>query len=156
MSTTLELVYRYRQIMGRCEAGAGMDFDEIDALAEIEAQLPAHPPIGASDWPSRQIPMAARTLLRGARLDDEVHLINLGPTGCVCRRAPYADEGTTVELVIDEPGTALTYRFMATVTWLDDDGDDFALGLELLGVPVQMRHRPGSEMPPEDQDRAAA
>lgn len=157
MATVLELVYRYRQIMGRCEAGAGMDFDEIDALAALEAALPMPPSIQASGWSSHQIPVVARTVLRGPRLDDEVDLINLGPVGCVCRRAPYAEEGTTVELVIQADADTVTYRFKASVTWLDDDEeDDFALGLRFVGVPVQMRYPVAPDAPPDDPGRAVA
>ena len=156
MPTVLELVYRYRQLMGRCETGAGMDFDQIDALAAVEAQLPAPPAIDASDWLGHQIPTAARTVLRGPRLDDEVSLINLGPVGCVCRRAPYAEEGTTVELIIGDSRIAACYRFKASVAWLADDEDDFALGLRFVGVPVQMRYPASDQAPPGDASRVAA
>ncbi len=142
MGTTVELVYQYRQLLGRCDAGTGLDFDEIDTLNNVESRLPLQPPIGADDW--HEEPAApdetVSAVLRGHRLDDDVVLVNLGPHGCVCRRAPYADEDSTVEVVIEDSEASVSYRFKALVQWLDDDGDDFALGLAFIGVPLQVRY----------------
>lgn len=145
MGNTLELVYQYRQLMGRCDAGTGLDIDEIGALALIEARLGAPPPTGAHDWLPATNAAGLAAVVRGHRLDDEVVLVNLGPDGCVCRRAPYAEEGSLVELVVDRGRRLgrprISYRFKARVAWLQDDGDDFALGLAFEGVPVQVRYR---------------
>ena len=158
MGKTLELVYQYRQLMGRFDAGTGLDIDEIGTLALIEARLGAPPSTDAHDWRSADSAEDMTAVVRGYRLDDEVVLINLGPDGCVCRRAPYAEEGRLVEIIVDgghEQGRPrVSYRFMARVTWLQDDTDDFALGLSFVGVPIQVRYRTVGAL--AEGDRAAA
>jgi hypothetical protein len=146
MGTTVELVYQYRQLMGRCDAGTGLDFDEIDTLTTVEHLLAAQPPIGASDWRTASDQDAIPAVLRGARLDDDVDVTHLGPSGCVCRNAPYAEEGATIELVIADSEDTVSYRFKAQVMWLEDDGDDYALGLEFVGVPLQVRYATAREL----------
>lgn len=146
MGTTVALVYQYRQLKGRCEAGTELDFDDIDTFTAVESVLATQPPIGADDWRTAEAQETFRAVLRGPRLDDDVDIVNLGPYGCVCRNAPYADEGVTVELVIADSEAAVSYRFKALVTWLDDDGDDFALGLSFVGVPLQVRYATAREL----------
>jgi hypothetical protein len=146
MGTTVALVYQYRQLMGRCDAGTGLDFDEIDTLTTVESMLASQPPIGAADWRTADASETFTAVLRGPRLDDDIDIVNLGPEGCVCRNAPYADEGVTVELVIADSEDKVSYRFKAQVTWLDDDGDDFALGLAFVGVPIQVRYAASREL----------
>lgn len=140
MGTTVALVYQYRQLVGRCDSGTGLDFDEIDTLTSVESMLDAQPPIGVSDWRTADVSGSFAAVLRGPRMNDDVDIVNLGPQGCVCRNAPYADEGVTVELVIMDSEASVSYRFKAQVMWLDEDGDDFVLGLEFVGVPLQVRH----------------
>ncbi len=156
MGTTIELVYQYRQLVGRCDAGTGLDFDEIDTLTTVEHLLAVQPPIGASDWRTAGAEDAIPAVLRAPRLNDDVDITRLGPSGCVCRNAPYAEEGMTVELVISDCEAAVSYRFKAQVMWLEDDGDDYALGLEFLGVPLQVRYATARELrdaltSPQDQ-----
>jgi hypothetical protein len=146
MGTTVELVYQYRQLVGRCDAGTGLDFDEIDTLNTVESILTTQPPIGVADWRTADAQEAFAAVLRGPRLNDDVDITNLGPQGCVCRNAPYADEGVTVELVVADHEASVSYRFKAQVMWLDDDGDDFALGLEFVGVPLQVRYATAREL----------
>jgi hypothetical protein len=149
MGTTVALVYQYRQLNGRCDAGEGLDFDEIDTLTTVESML-AQPPIGVNDWrtiaASGDASESFAAVLRGPRMNDDVAIVNLGPQGCVCRNAPYAEEGVTVELVIADSEAPVSYRFKAQVTWLDDDGDDFVMGLEFVGVPLQVRYATSREM----------
>lgn len=156
MGTTIELVYQYRQLVGRCDAGTGLDFDEIDTLTTVEHLLAVQPPIGASDWRTADAEDAIPAVLRAPRLNDDVDITHLGPSGCVCRNAPYAEEGMTVELVIGDCEEAVSYRFKAQVMWLEDDGDDYALGLEFIGVPLLVRYATARELrdaltSPQDQ-----
>jgi hypothetical protein len=147
MGTTVALVYQYRQLKGRCDAGTGLDFDEIDTFTTVESMLTTQPPIGATDWRTASATETFAAVLRGPRLNDDVDIVNLGPQGCVCRSAPYADEGVTVELVIADSEASVSYRFKAQVMWLDDDdGDDFVLGLEFVGVPLQVRYATAREL----------
>ena len=72
---------------------------------------------------------------------DPVKVINIDQHGMVCNSAPYVDEGATVELIFEDKELLLTYRFKAVVKWLRDaTGDDFELGLQLVGVPLLIRH----------------
>jgi hypothetical protein len=152
MGTTVALVYQYRQLKGRCDAGTGLDFDEIDTFTSVELQLETQPPLGVDDWHTVAAPETFAAVLRGPRLNDDVDIVNLGPQGCVCRNAPWADEGVTVELVIMDSVASVSYRFKAQVMWLDDDGDDFALGLSFVGVPLQVRHATAREPIEPDHD----
>ena len=159
MGTTIELVYQYRQLVGRCDAGTGLDFDEIDTLTTVEHLLAVQPPIAASDWRTADTEDAIPAVLRAPRLNDDVDITHLGPSGCVCRNAPYAEEGMTVELVIADGEATVSYRFKAQVMWLEDDGDDYALGLEFVGVPLQVRYATARELRDaltSPQDQAAA
>jgi hypothetical protein len=153
MGTTVALVYQYRQLQGRCDAGTGLDFDEIDTFTTVESMLTAEPSMDEDDWRATDTRHALSAVLRGPRLNDDVDIVNLGPHGCVCRNAPYADEGVTVELVIAD-SEAVSYRFKAQVTWLDDDGDDFALGLAFVGVPLQVRYATAREVTEPGEDTA--
>lgn len=146
MVTTLELVYQYRRLVGRCSTGAGLDFEEIDTLANIEALFAPQDP--RCELASEAVEL--RGSLRRQAFHDPVQIVRLGPAGCVCRQAPFADEGELVELVIDDPGQARSYRFKATISHLDDDGDDFVLMMKFIGVPVLVRYRSFSS---EDEQR---
>ena len=73
-------------------------------------------------------------LMRGDRINDRVDIVELGLGGMVVRNAPYIAKGEHVEIVI-ETGE-LSYRFRAEGVWLKDDGDDYKVGLELVGMPV--------------------
>lgn len=134
MTTLLELVYTYRQLMGRCEAGFGLDFENIETVMEIEARFDPR------RTPSAGERVAFEATLRGERHEDPVALVRMGPHGGVCREAPYADEGDVLEIVIDQPDRNHSYRFKVRVAWLLDDGDDFAIGFEFVGVPLLVRY----------------
>lgn len=136
MITTLELVYQYRRLVGRCSTGAGLDFEEIDTLANIEALFAPHDPRG--ELASEAVELGGS--LKRQVFHDPVQVVRLGPAGCVCRQAPFADEGELVELVIDDPERAMSYRFKATISRLDDDGDDYLLVMKFIGVPVLVRY----------------
>jgi hypothetical protein len=151
MTTLLELVYAYRQLMGRCEAGFGLDFENIDTIVDIEARFDPR------RTPSAGKRVAIEATLRGERHEDRVALVRMGPHGCVCREAPYADEGEVLEIVVEQPGPGRSYRFKVRVAWLMDDADDFAIGFEFVGVPVLVRYGAAAGEPrPEDAERAAA
>jgi hypothetical protein len=153
---SLDLVFRYRSLLGKCEQGAGLSFDEIDLLTQIEAAF-------ASGEPSRdgrrwkRVAVDLHAMIRGGDLNDRVHVAELAPGGLVVRGAPYVDEGMQIEIVIDDVRLALSYRFKARVQWLREDaGDDFALGLELVGTPVLVHYGPASADKTQEMDRIAA
>jgi hypothetical protein len=149
VSAALELVYQYRFLRGKCEAGRGLTVDEIDALAAIEALFssrndPAEPYFEGRQHAREKVDLPAQ--LRNRTLSDKVRIVELAPGGMVCAHAPYIDEGVALEVVIDDREVGLSYRFRARVAWRRDDGDeDYVIGLELVGTPVLMRFRATTE-----------
>jgi hypothetical protein len=159
--TALDLVYQYRLLVGKCESGVGLDFDEIEALGAIEA-LFANPTGDDGEATLRGRRQFARErvsiqgVVRGARLNDPVHIVDLGPGGMVCRTAPYMEEGQLLEVVIDDEELGLSYRFKACVSWLRDDvDDDYAIGLRFVGTPILIHRGPQREHV-DDVDAAIA
>jgi hypothetical protein len=139
----LDLVFQYRTLVGKCEAGRGLDFDEIDEITTIEAAFaPTDDDLRAREGRRfRRESVDIEAVLKGGPLNDKVKITELSPGGLVCRAAPYADEGQTLEVVIEDSARSLSYRFKARVQWLRDDiNDDFQLGLELIGTPVLVHH----------------
>jgi hypothetical protein len=132
----VEVVFQYRTLMGKCELGVGLDWDEIEQVTAIES---AFEPT-ADDrrmktgrrW--RREPVQMTAILRGDRLNDLVEVVEIGPGGMVVRNAPFVAHGEPVELVI-EVGD-LSYRFGARGVWLKEDGEDYRIGLALVGMPV--------------------
>ena len=153
---SLDVVYRYRSLLAKCESGSGLDFDEIDALTQIEAAFASGEPTrDGRKW--KRVPVELIAMIRGGDLNDRVKVAELAPGGLVVRGAPYVDEGMQIEIVIDDSVHAMSYRFKARVQWLREDvGDDFALGLELVGMPVLIHYGPASAHKTSDNERSAA
>ncbi len=145
MSTALELVYQYRQLAGKCEQ-SGLSMEEIHVMNAIESIFADRSSAKAKRQFGRE-PVSLTATLRGRKGADAVSIDNLAPGGLVCVRAPYFDEGETVEVVIDDAQCNLSYRFKAIVTWLDDDVEgDYILGLQFVGTPVLLRFGPNGQM----------
>lgn len=131
---TLETVFQYRTLIGKCELGVGLEWEDIQLVTQMEARF-QNPTRDGRRFRREAVKMSA--LLRGNRINDRVDVIELGPGGLVVRNAPYVARGELVEIVI-EIGEA-SYRFSAKGVWLKDDGDDFRVGLALVGMPVCLR-----------------
>jgi hypothetical protein len=127
----IEAIHRYRTLLGKCELGMGLDFEEIEEVSNIEATFV---PGGRDGRRFRREKVTLHALLRGDRINDRVDVVELGPGGVVCRNAPFVARGEHVEIVIDDGDHS--YRFHAIGVWLRDDGDDFKIGLRLVGMPV--------------------
>ena len=142
--SALELVYQYRLLLGKCSANAGLTIDEIDQLTMLEATFAAtEDDLRARDGRRfRRERVDLRAVIRGGKLHDAVTVAELAPCGMVIRSAPWAETGAPVELVIEDDGASLSYRFKARVAWLreEGEGDDYVLGLELVGTPVCVRY----------------
>jgi hypothetical protein len=131
----VEAVFQYRTLLGKCELGHGLDWDEIELLAQIEQ---AFAPRDRRGRKFRRERVQLEAFLRGDGIHDRVELIELGPGGFVIRQAPFIARGESVELVI-ELGSH-SYRFRATGVWLKDDEEDYRAGLAFVGMPVRL-HR---------------
>lgn len=132
----LEVVFQYRSLVGKCELGVGLEWDEIEQVTAIES---AFEPT-ADDRRTRhgrrfrRVPTRLTGLLRGDRINDRVDVVELGPGGMVIRNAPYVAADEQVELIVEDGDKS--YRFRARGVWLKDDGDDYRVGLALVGMPV--------------------
>ncbi|RMH42264.1 MAG: hypothetical protein D6689_08735 [Deltaproteobacteria bacterium] len=140
MTTALELVYRYRQLAGKCDT-CGLTMDEIDLMTTIESLFRGG---GADGRRFSREPVSLTATLRGRGHSDVVTVDNLAPGGLVCQRAPYYATDDTVDVVIDDDECGLSYRFKARVTWVraDADTDDYVVGLAFVGAPVLLRYAP--------------
>ena len=134
----LEIVFQYRTLVGKCDLGVGLGWDEIEQITEIEGMF-----VPAADdqrmKSGRQFRRQATqlsALLRGNRIHDRVDLVEMGLGGFVVRGAPFIARGEMIEVIIDRD--AQSYRFAAQGVWLADDGDDYRVGLALIGMPVRL------------------
>jgi len=128
----VETIFQYRTLIGKCELGCGLDWDEIEQVTVIEHAFVADR--GPSGRRFKREPIELSAIVRGDRINDRVLVSEIGPGGLVCNRAPFIARGEQVELVI-ELGEK-SYRFRAIGKWLRDDGDDYQVGLAFIGVPI--------------------
>jgi len=134
----VETIFEYRTLVGKCDLGLGLSWDEISQLGAIEAMF-------APTQDDRRMKVGRKfrreatkvsALMRGDRIHDRIEIVEIGPGGMVARNAPYVARGEIVEIVV-EAGD-VTYRFSAQGVWLKDDGDDYRIGLALVGMPVKL------------------
>jgi hypothetical protein len=132
----VEVVFQYRTLVGKCDLGVGLDWDEIEQMTAIESAFEP-----SSDdrrmkagRKFRREPVKMTGLLRGDRIHDQVDVVEIGPGGVVVRRAPFIAHGEHVEVVLDDGDNS--YRFCAEGVWMKDDGDDYKVGLVFVGMPV--------------------
>jgi hypothetical protein len=132
----VETVFRYRTLVGKCDLGIGLEWDEIEELAQIAHEF------APGDWRTgrkfRREAVQLTGFVRGDRIHDAVDVIELGPGGLVCRKAPFIARGEPVELILDVADYG--YRFSASGVWLKDDGEDYRVGLALVGLPVRLHN----------------
>jgi len=132
----VEVVFQYRTLIGKCELGVGLDWDEIEQVTTIESAF--EPSTDDRRMKAgrkfRREAIKLTALMRGDRINDRVEVTEIGPGGMVVRSAPFVAQGEQVEIVMQ--GGDNSYRFRAQGVWMKDDGDDYRLGLELIGMPV--------------------
>ena len=143
----VETVFQYRTLIGKCELGCGLEWAEIEELAQIEHAFAA-PKTERDGLRSargvdrrsgrrfRREKVQLAGFLRGDRINDPVAIAELGPGGLICRNAPFIARGEQVEVVLDVGNHS--YRFHARGVWLKDDGDDYRVGLAFVGMPVRL------------------
>ena len=132
----VEIVFQYRTLIGKCDLGVGLDFDEIEQLSAMESAFaPSEDDQRMkSGRKFRREVTKLSVLMRGDRIHDRVELVEVGPGGFVVRHAPFVARGEQVEIQIDDGERS--YRFRAQGVWMKDDGDDYKVGLALIGMPV--------------------
>lgn len=129
----VEAIFRYRSLIGKCELGCGLTWEEIDQLTAMERAFLVHP-FGGTGRISRRAKVSLHGVIRGDGLDDRVEITELGIGGLLCKQAPWIACGAVIELVIDVADRS--YRFRAISTAVDDDGDDYQVEMVFVGVPV--------------------
>lgn len=132
----VEVVFQYRTLMGKCELGVGLDWDEIEQVTAIESAFEptADDRRMKAGRKFRREAVKLSAIVRGDRINDRVDVVEIGPGGLVVRRAPFIATGEHVEIVMDDGDNS--YRFSAVGKWMKDDGDDYRVGLALVGMPV--------------------
>ena len=132
----IEIVFQYRTLVGKCDLGVGLEWDEIEQLSSIEgAFAPTADDLRMSSGRRfRREKVEMSVLMRGDRINDRVDLVEVGPGGFVVRHAPFVARGEQVEIQVDAGD--FSYRFRAQGVWMRDDGEDYKLGLALIGMPV--------------------
>ncbi|MBA3550114.1 MAG: PilZ domain-containing protein [Nannocystis sp.] len=132
----LEDVFQYRTLIGKCELGVGLEWDDIEHVTTLESRF--EPSQGDKhkhvSRKFRREAVRMTGVMRGDRIHDRVEIVELGLGGMVVRNAPYIARGEQIELVVDIG--ELSYRFRAQGVWLKDDGDDYKVGLAFVGMPV--------------------
>jgi len=132
----VDVIFQYRTLVGKCELGVGLEWEEIEQVTLIESRF-------APTADDRRMKNGRRfrreavkldAVMRGDRIHDRVEIVEIGPGGLVCRNAPYVARGELIEIVVEDG--ELSYRFRAQGVWLKDDGDDYRVGLALVGMPV--------------------
>ncbi len=132
----LENVFQYRTLIGKCELGVGLEWDEIELVSTLESRFePApHDKQKHAGRKFRREAVRMVGVMRGDRIHDRIDIVELGLGGMVVRNAPYIARNELIELVIDIG--EMSYRFRAKGVWLKDDGDDYKVGLAFVGMPV--------------------
>lgn len=152
----IEVVFQYRTLVGKCDLGVGLDWDEIEQVTAIESAFSptADDRRMKAGRKFRREPVKLTALLRGDRIHDNVDVTEIGPGGVVVRHAPFVAHGEQVEIVLERGD--LSYRFCAEGVWMKDDGDDYKVGLAFIGMPVCLHSVAVSRHESDLVDRIAA
>jgi len=152
----VEIVFQYRTLIGKCDLGVGLEWDEIEQVSAMESEFAP----GDDDQRMktgrrfRREALSLQVLMRGDRIHDRVELVEVGPGGFVVRHAPFVARGEQVEIQIEDGDRS--YRFRAQGVWMKDDGDDYKVGLALIGMPICLHKVAVSKHEIDAIDRIAA
>jgi hypothetical protein len=129
----VETVFEYRTLLGKCDLGCGLDWDEIEAVGRIEHAF-ATSQGDVRRYRRQEVDLEG--VVRGDQINDAIAVVELGPGGLIIRHAPFIARGEQVEIVIEDG--EYSYRFRAIGKWLKDDGEDYKVGLAFIGMPVRL------------------
>lgn len=129
----VEAIFQYRTLIGKCDLGCGLGWDEIDLITRMEHAYASDARDGRR---YRRQTVELEGIMRGDRIHDRIEIIEIGPGGLVCTHAPFIARGEQVEIVIEDGD--FSYRFCAHGVWLRDAGEDYRVGLAFVGMPVRL------------------
>lgn len=129
----LETVFQYRTLIGKCDLGVGLEWNDIEHVHEIEH---AFAPDTSDGRRFRRESTQLAGIVRGDQINDRVQVVEMGPGGLICVGQPFITRGEQVEIVIEINEDI--YRFRARGVWLREVGDDFRVGLQFIGMPVKL------------------
>jgi hypothetical protein len=152
----VEVIFQYRTLIGKCDLGFGLDWDEIEQINQIESAFAptADDRRMRTGRRFRRETVRVSGVVRGDRIHDRVEVVEIGPGGIVLRGAPYIARGEQVEVTIEDGDRS--YRFRAQGVWLRDDDDDYRVGMALVGMPVCLNRVTLSEHRVDVIDKIAA
>ena len=81
----LETVFQYRTLIGKCDLGVGLEWEEIDLVGRIEHAFASNTGDGRR---FRRQAIELSAMMRGDQINDRVQLVEIGPGGCVAINAP--------------------------------------------------------------------
>jgi hypothetical protein len=129
----LETVFQYRTLIGKCDLGCGLDWDDIEQVARIEHAFASDRHDGRR---FRRESVWLEAVVRGDQINDNVEIVELGPGGLIIAGAPFIGRGEQIEIVVEDG--EYSYRFRAQGKWLKDDGEDYRVGLAFIGMPIRL------------------
>jgi len=132
----VDVLFQYRTLIGKCELGTGLDWEDIETVSAIESMF--EPSVEdrrvRRGRQFRRQDVRLQAVVRGDRIHDRVDISEVSLGGMVIRNAPYIAHDEHVEIVIEDG--EMSYRFRARGVWIKDDADDYRVGLQLVGMPV--------------------
>jgi hypothetical protein len=147
----LETVFLYRTLIGKCDLGVGLEWQDIEHVHEIEH---AFTPEARDGRRFRRESTRMTGILRGDQINDRVQVVEMGPGGLICIGQPFIARGEQVEIVIELNEDI--YRFRARGVWLREEGDEYRVGLQFIGMPVKLHKVQISTHTPDVVDKISA
>jgi hypothetical protein len=132
----LETVFQYRTLIGKCDLGVGLEWQDIEQVHDIEHAFTPDARDSRGGRRFRRESTQLTGIVRGDQINDRVQVVEMGPGGLICIGQPFITRGEQVEIVIEFNEDI--YRFRARGVWLREDGDDYRVGLQFVGMPVKL------------------
>jgi hypothetical protein len=132
----LETVFQYRTLIGKCDLGVGLEWQDIEQVHEIEHAFTPETGVARDGRRFRRESTELTGIVRGDQINDRVQVVEMGPGGMIVVGQPFITRGEQVEIVIELNEDS--YRFRARGVWLREDGDEYRVGLQFIGMPVKL------------------
>jgi hypothetical protein len=154
MASPLELVYEYRHLMGKCQAGLGLTMDEVEVVeaienlfrrGSIEFDRSGHSN-GDGNGKGKVAATRSTATLRGGphKLWDKVELVSGYLDHFVVQVTAFTEPGVVIELLVEDEERRLSYRFKTCVVSVAEELNQTGqqVVLEIIGAPLLVRRGP--------------